>query len=89
MNTAQRETEFLKLITTTARPLYTEITALRVVVNAIKLKLALKSDEVDQMLEFARHSEDTAKSVDLELTQLSKMLRLAQQDFETKHRLLN
>jgi len=76
MDNIQQSADLLEHLKTIVRPLYTEITVLKVAINAIKLSQPAQTTKIDQMIEFARRSEDTAKEVDLELAQLSTSLVL-------------
>ena len=74
--------QILRLLTPTLRPLYTKIVVMKAAINAIKLKRPSDAVAIDQMLEFARRSEDTNKQVDIELADLARNFASAQEEFE-------
>ena len=73
--------QILRLLTPTLRPLYTKIVVMKAAINAIKLKRPSDAVAIDQMLEFARRSEDTNKQVDIELADLARNFASAQEEF--------
>jgi hypothetical protein len=67
----------LTILTDTAmRGLYTEITALSVVVEAFKKARPEQAQIIDHMIQMARDSEDTKRSVDQRIEPILKIVRL-------------
>lgn len=63
------------LLELTIRPLYTELTALSATVEAMKKAQPHLTQKIELALDFARHSEDTKRSVDQRIAEFSKTLQ--------------
>jgi peptidoglycan hydrolase CwlO-like protein len=82
MSKKQQLAAIQQMITDVARPLYTEIAALKIALAAITQKQALDPAEVAQMVEFARNSEALKESVDRELAKVSEVWQLFKEGSE-------